>query len=134
MATGGGMGGFGGGQPRPPEAMAGSPGVHHTVRGTYGKPEAGTCTAYAPWRTSCPVPPGTYSTQEVGTRSLYVQYGGPGTHGSAQCSSTGSSSRMYPKWPGQSCMRMPHVSHELCLSEMPSRRSSTPLLTGIRPG
>ena len=25
------------------------------------------------------------TTQEAGTRSLYVQYGGPGTYGSAQC-------------------------------------------------
>ena len=31
-----------------------------------------------------PCASGTYATQEAGTRSLYVQYGGPGTYGSAQ--------------------------------------------------
>ena len=30
--------------------------VHHTVRGTYGTPEAGTRTAHVRWRTSCPAP------------------------------------------------------------------------------
>ena len=45
--------------------MPAAPVVHHTVRGTYGTPEAGTCvrriptvvSCYPPARASCPRPP-----------------------------------------------------------------------------
>ena len=41
--------------------------VHHTVRGTYGTPEAGTCTAYVAHQLPCAS--GTYSTREAVTRT-----------------------------------------------------------------
>ena len=61
----------------------GEPVVHHTVRGTYGTPEAGTRTAYVPYwapRGKLPCASVTYSTQEAGTRSPCVQYEGPGAY------------------------------------------------------
>ena len=48
---------------------ADTPVVHHTVRGKYGTPEAGTRTYSS-----------THSTQKTGKRSPYVQCGGPGTY------------------------------------------------------
>eukprot|EP00964_Phaeocystis_antarctica_P063433 scaffold38088_cov61-Phaeocystis_antarctica.AAC.1 len=59
---------------------------HHTVRGTHGTPEAGTCAAYAPWRTSCPVPRAlTLRCAGADAYPVRVQYGGPGTYVSAEC-------------------------------------------------
>eukprot|EP00964_Phaeocystis_antarctica_P118155 scaffold81960_cov57-Phaeocystis_antarctica.AAC.1 len=62
-----------------------------TVRGTYGTPGAGTCTACVPYLrpsvsisgSKLPCASGTYSTQEAGTRSPYVQHGGSGAYVSA---------------------------------------------------
>ena len=48
-----------------------------TVRGTYSKPEAGARTAWCLPRGKLPCASSTCSTQEAGTRSPYVQYGGP---------------------------------------------------------
>ena len=49
--------------------------MHHTVRGTFGMPEAGTRTAYVQqWPAGqLPCASGAYGTQEAGTRSPYVQ-------------------------------------------------------------
>ena len=58
-----------------------------TVRGTYPTPEAGTRTPYVqyggPWGKP-PCASGTYPTREAGTRSVYVPNGGPGAYVSAQ--------------------------------------------------
>ena len=64
-------------------------------------------TAYAPWGTSCPVPPVRDSTQEAGTRSPYVgphclpppttstlQCGGPETYVSTRGETSRDSTRM----------------------------------------
>ena len=58
-----------------------------TARGTYGTPEAGTCTPYVQYVGPGGRPPcasGTYPTREAGTRSPHVPNGGPGAYASAQ--------------------------------------------------
>ena len=63
------------------EAISVLPVVHHTVRGTYGTPEAGTRTACVQCvgpRGKLPCASGTYSTQEAGTRSPHHSTEGPG--------------------------------------------------------
>ena len=105
--------------------------VHHTVRGTYGTPEAGTCTADVQYGGKLPCASGTYSTQEAGTRSPYVPHGGPGAYVSAQprasrssrvrsaprCSARRASSRALSGWPtGQS----PSIKYGGPASTLPS--------------
>ena len=54
-----------------------------TARGTYGTPGAETRKMYEPVAQQLPCASGKYAAQEAGTCSLYVQYGGSGTYGSA---------------------------------------------------
>ena len=60
-------------------------GAARAIHGMYGTPEAGTRTAYVPWRTSFSVPQ-VRTLRRRPARSPYVQYGDPGACVSAQFS------------------------------------------------